>query len=47
MRDLNANVTASGPKYTNFPNPVFDVDDDNGDHKLEESEVTADSTGLT
>lgn len=43
QRDLNNNLSALIYFGTNFPNPVWDLDDDNGDQKKEEAEVTADS----
>lgn len=46
MRDLDNNVNATGNTRntdwrSNFPNPVYDRDDDNSDYRWEESEVTA------
>jgi len=49
MRDYDANVSARSDTrgtdwVSNFPDPIFDRDDDDADYRYEEAEVTADST---
>ena len=46
MRDLHSNLNSTGTWSSNFPNPVFDIDDDDSDWRSEESEVTANSTSF-
>lgn len=40
-RDLSNNINATGSGYTDIEQPYYDIDDDNGDRKWEESEVTS------
>lgn len=41
VRDQNSHMNATGNWTSNFPNPVFDRDDDDGDEQWEEGEATS------
>ena len=46
MTDLNHNLHATGVYSTNFPNPYFDFEDDNGNGEREEAEVVVENANF-
>lgn len=46
MTDLGRNLSATRTYATTFPSPYIDFDDDNGDGKLEEAEVTVEDSSF-
>ncbi|HKX83539.1 MAG TPA: hypothetical protein VJL58_04900 [Pyrinomonadaceae bacterium] len=46
LDDVNNNMSATGTYWTNFPSPYIDFDDDNGDGRWEEWEVTVEDSGF-
>lgn len=45
-RDISSNLNATGSTWTQLPSPYYDKDDDNGDRKWEEAEVTAEASSF-
>lgn len=45
-RDISSNLNATGSTWTELPSPYYDKDDDNGDGKWEEAEVTAEASSF-